>query len=56
VELVLGTSRPKRALADADRAGAARVVLIGPDELARGVMKIRDLRTRQEREEPLPPS
>jgi histidyl-tRNA synthetase len=56
VELVLGASRPKRALADADRAGAARVVLIGPDELARGVMKIRDLRTRQEREEPLPPS
>jgi histidyl-tRNA synthetase len=56
VELVLGASRPKRALADADRAGAARVLLIGPDELARGVLRIRDLRTRQEWEEPLPPA
>jgi histidyl-tRNA synthetase len=56
VELVLGASRPKRALAEADRAGAARVVLIGPDELARGVMKIRDLRTHREWEEPLPPA
>jgi histidyl-tRNA synthetase len=54
VELVLGASRPKRVLADADRAGAARVVLIGPDERQRGVMKIRDLRSHEEREEPLP--
>ena len=55
VELVLGASRPRRVLQDADRAGAARVHLLGPDEAARGVAKVRDLRTGEERDEPLPP-
>ena len=54
VELVLAPARPRRALADADRAGASRIFLIGPDELARGVAKTRDLATGEEREEPLP--
>jgi histidyl-tRNA synthetase len=54
VELVLGSGRAKRALADAGKAGAERVVLIGPEELARGVMKIRDLRAREDAELPLP--
>jgi histidyl-tRNA synthetase len=54
VELVLGAVRPRRALADADRAGAARVYLIGPDERERGVVKVRDLRSGEECEEPLP--
>ena len=34
VELILGESRLKRVLADADRAGAREVRLVGPDELA----------------------
>jgi histidyl-tRNA synthetase len=54
VELVLGNVKPKRALADADRAGAARIYLVGPDERARGVARVRDLATGEERFEPLP--
>jgi histidyl-tRNA synthetase len=54
VELVLGAVRLKRALADADRAGAARVYLLGPEERGRGVVRVRDLRSGEEREEPLP--
>jgi histidyl-tRNA synthetase len=54
VELVLADAKAKRVFADADKAGAARIYVIGPDELARGVVKIRDLATREERDEPLP--
>jgi histidyl-tRNA synthetase len=54
VELVLSGSRLKRVLADADRSGAARVVLIGPEELSRNTMRVRELATRKEWEEPLP--
>ena len=53
VELVLGESRPKRVLADADKAGARSVWLLGPDEAARGVVKVRDLATGKERDEPI---
>jgi histidyl-tRNA synthetase len=51
VELSLGIPL-KRALRNADRAGAARVHLIGPDELERGAVKVRDLATGEERDEP----
>jgi histidyl-tRNA synthetase len=54
VELVLGRAKPKRALADADRAGAATIYLVGPDERERGVVRVRDLATGEERLEPLP--
>ncbi|MEN8160452.1 MAG: histidine--tRNA ligase [Myxococcota bacterium] len=54
VELVLGPVKPKRALADADRAGAATIYLLGPDERERGVVRVRDLATGEERLEPLP--
>jgi histidyl-tRNA synthetase len=54
VELVLGESRPKRVLADADRGGAERVFLIGPAERERGAVRVRDLRAKTEVEEPLP--
>jgi len=53
VELVLGSVKPKRALADADRAGARRVFLIGPDEAARGVARVRELASGEENDEPL---
>jgi histidyl-tRNA synthetase len=53
VELVLGRSRPRRVLADADRAGAQRVFLLGPDEFARGVVRVKDLHTQEERDEQL---
>ena len=51
MELVLGTTRLRRALSHADRIGARRAVLVGPDEVARGVARIRDLASGQERDE-----
>ncbi|MBJ18727.1 MAG: histidine--tRNA ligase [Deltaproteobacteria bacterium] len=51
VELCLGKSKLKRVLGDADKAGAERVYLIGGDELARGVVKVRDLARKEEIEE-----
>ncbi|MEE9609322.1 MAG: histidine--tRNA ligase [Myxococcota bacterium] len=54
VELVLGESRLKRVLADADKSGARRVYVIGPDELARGEVLVRDLASGQQSSEPLP--
>jgi histidyl-tRNA synthetase len=54
VELAPPGARLKRALADADHAGAARVYLLGPDELARGSAKLRDLRSGEESDVPLP--
>ena len=36
---MLGHPKLKRAMADADRAGAGRIWLIGPDEIQRGVRK-----------------
>jgi histidyl-tRNA synthetase len=54
VELVLGGARLKRVLADADRAGARCVYIVGPDELARGEVRVRDLSSGEERCEPLP--
>jgi histidyl-tRNA synthetase len=53
VELSLGHTRLRRVLGDADRAGVERVFLIGEEERARGVVKIRDLARKEEREEPL---
>jgi len=49
IELVLGHVKLRRVLQDADRAGAERVYLIGPDEAARGEVKVRNLRTGEER-------
>ena len=54
VELMLGSVKPRRALADADKAGAARVYLVGPDERARGVAKVRELATGREEDVPHP--
>ncbi len=52
VELVLGETRPKRVFADADKSGARSVWMLGPDEAARDVVKVRDLATGAERDEP----
>ena len=55
VELVLGAGlRMRRVLADADKAGARCLAVIGPEERARGVMRVRDLTRGEEREEELP--
>jgi histidyl-tRNA synthetase len=54
VELVLGEPKLKRVLADADRAGAKEVYLLGPDEVARGEVLVRNLTSGDQRNEPLP--
>jgi len=54
VELVLGQPRLKRALADADRAGARQAYLLGPDEFKRGMVRVRNLESGEERDERLP--
>jgi len=54
VELSLSDSKLKRALADADRAGAKRFYLVGPDELARGEVTVRDLASGTQSSEALP--
>jgi histidyl-tRNA synthetase len=53
-ELVLGTPRLKRALQDADRAGAREIWIVGPEELGRGVARVRDLASGEQRDEELP--
>jgi histidyl-tRNA synthetase len=53
VELALSEVKLKRALADADRAGARQAYLLGPEELARGVVAVRDLETGVQTTEPL---
>jgi histidyl-tRNA synthetase len=53
VELTLGAPKLRKVLADADRDGAARVWLVGPEERARGVVRVRELGTGAERDEPL---
>jgi histidyl-tRNA synthetase len=54
VQLVLGPSRLKRVLSEADRAGASRVYLIGSDELAAGEALVRNLESGEQSREPLP--
>jgi histidyl-tRNA synthetase len=53
VEMVLGSVSQKRAFKDADRAGAARIWLIGPDEVERGMARVRDLKTGEQSDVPL---
>lgn len=55
VALALAGVKLKRALADADRLGARRAYLLGPDELARGEVAVRDLETGEQSSEPLEP-
>jgi histidyl-tRNA synthetase len=54
VELALGQPKLKRALADADKSGARRAYLVGPEELARGAALVRDLASGEQSERPLP--
>ena len=49
VEIALLDRKLGKALADAARAGAARVIIVGPDELRAGLVVERDMQTGQER-------
>ena len=52
VDLVLEERRMKWAFRHADSCGASRLVLVAPDEWERGLVKVRDLVTGEEREVP----
>ncbi len=54
VELILGSPKLKRVMNDADRSGAERIWLIGPDEVARASAKVRHMATGQEEDVALP--
>ena len=54
VELALSGGKLRKALADADRAGARRIYLVGPDELAKREALVRDLRSGEQSTRPLP--
>jgi histidyl-tRNA synthetase len=49
-DLAFGGRSAKAQFKVADRSGAARVVVLGPDEVARGVATVKDLRTGEQRE------
>ncbi|MCO4770448.1 MAG: histidine--tRNA ligase [Deltaproteobacteria bacterium] len=50
VDLVLEKKKAKWAFKYADRSGAARMVLVAPDEWERGMVKIKELATGEQRE------
>ena len=52
VDLVLEERRMKWAFRHAGNSGASRLVLVAPDEWERGLVKVRDLETGEEREVP----
>jgi histidyl-tRNA synthetase len=54
VELALGQPKLKRALADADKSGARRAYLVGPEEVARGTALVRDLASGEQSTRALP--
>ena len=54
VEVILDHPKLKRAMTDADRIGARRIWMVGPDEVERGSARVRDLETGEERDEALP--
>lgn len=50
VNLALTSMKPKKFFSHADTSGAARAVFLGPDDVEKGVARIKDLETRQETE------
>ena len=53
VDLVLEEKKMKWAFRHADQAGASRLVLLAPDEWARGQVRVRDMETGDERDLPM---
>ena len=48
--LALHPQKPKKFFARADQSGAAKAVFLGPDDVARGAARMKDLATREETE------
>ena len=53
VDLALRAQKPKKFFAHAADSGAAKAVFIGPDDVERGTVRVKDLSTREESEIPL---
>ena len=50
VNLALRPQKPKKFFSHADASGAAKAVFLGPDDVAKGVARLKDLATREETE------
>ena len=50
VNLSLRAQKPKKFFSHADQSCAAKAVFIGPDDVAKGVARMKDLATRTEEE------
>ena len=50
VNLSLRSQKPKKFFSHADQGGFAKAVFLGPDDIANGVARMKDLETREERE------
>ena len=50
VDLALHAQKPKKFFSHADASGAAKAVFIGPDDVAKGVARIKDMAAREEKE------
>ena len=50
VNLSLHPLKPKKFFSHADQSGAAQAVFLGPDDVAKGVARMKDMKTREERE------
>ena len=50
VDLALKPQKPKKFFSHADQSGAAKAVFVGPDDVEKGVVHLKDMATREERE------
>ena len=55
VDLSLRSQKPKKFFSHAAESGAAAASFLGPDDVARGTVRVKDLSTREEKEVPLAP-
>lgn len=53
ISIILDTKKLRKALAEADRAGADKVAIVAPDELATGKVVVRNMRTGEEQAVPI---
>ena len=50
MDLALRAQKPKKFFSHADSSGAAKAVFLGPDDIEKGVARIKDMQTREESE------
>ncbi len=50
VDLALREQKPKKFFSHADSSNAAQAVFLGPDDVARGIARMKDMETREERD------